>query len=114
MKYIYFIQCTTTGFVKIGKSTNPKSRLKSLQCGSPTKLKLIKKIEGGIYLESILHEYFKHLHRHGEWFKYDGELKRFLKDKPILIMDITAKIGKRIKKNRLKYLISLEQKRLYL
>jgi len=75
---VYFIKDLSSGRVKIGKAINPLSRLKALQVGSSNELKIIKTITGGIYLEQILHKYFKHLHIRGEWFKPDYEMKGFL------------------------------------
>jgi len=90
----------------------------SLQVGSPYKLVLRKTIEGGIYLESILHKYFHYLHKSGEWFRSDGELKMFINNKcNISLFSIEMYFmenNMEINKNLLKYLRNLNTKRWYL
>jgi len=111
---IYFIQAPN-GLFKIGKSNNPKSRLKHLQIGSPVPLKLRVTIEGGLYLEHILHIYFKHLRKHGEWFRPDYELKQFLNNKKRITMSgILEVVGDELSRSKLKYLKMLVEKRDYL
>jgi len=111
---IYFIQAPN-GLFKIGKSLNPKSRLKTLQVGSPVHLTIKKIIQGGLYLESILHIYFKHLRKHGEWFKPDYELKQFLNNKKnINISGILDVVEKEMPEKFIKYLKMLGKKRLSL
>lgn len=83
--YVYFIQAPN-GLVKIGKSNNPKQRLKNLQHMSPVRLEMKRTIRGGLYLEHALHKYFKHLRKHGEWFKPDYELKQFINGKRKILM----------------------------
>ncbi len=75
---VYFIRADN-GLIKIGKSNNPKERLKALQAGSPLKLRIVKTIPGGMNLEQKLHKYFDHLRQYGEWFKPNKELKEFIK-----------------------------------
>ena len=111
---IYFVQAPN-GLFKIGKSKDPKRRLKELQVGSPVILKLIRTIKGGIFLENILHIYFKHLRKHGEWFKPDHELKSFLnKKRDISIALIYDVVEKELSRKKRKFLERLEEKRLYL
>ena len=111
---IYFIQAPN-GLFKIGKSKNPKARLKTLQTGSPVCLTIKKVVQGGLYLENVLHIYFKHLREHGEWFKPDYELKQFLNNKRnITISGILDVVEKDISKKFIKYLKMLEEKRIYL
>lgn len=74
----YFIQSEFGGHIKIGKSINPESRLKSLQTGRADRL-LLKKIINGDK-ESELHARFKHLRDSGEWFRFENELVQFLGD----------------------------------
>ena len=109
---IYFIRAEN-GLVKIGKSNNPKNRLKTLQVGSPVKLKIIKVISGGINIEKLLHNYFKCIRKNGEWFRPDYELKEFLKNKRNIC--ITALIDAYEPKGSFKkYCNKLEDQRLYL
>lgn len=75
---IYFARSGADGPVKIGTSTSVDGRLKSMQTGHAAKLNLIATMDGGAEVESMLHKRFKHLHVHGEWFKYEGRLKSFI------------------------------------
>lgn len=115
---VYFIQDTNTGFVKIGKSNNPRGRMKSFQTGSASKLVIRKVIDGGLYLERILHIYFSKLRKRGEWFKPDYELGMFINNKrPIAINSIETYLIESnvpIKKNLRVYLSNLNKIRHYL
>lgn len=68
--WTYFIQSQSAPhLVKIGTTTaTPKARLLSLQTGSPSQLKLLWAVKGVQCLEGYLHEAFKGIHVHGEWF----------------------------------------------
>ena len=84
-KDLYIIQCLETQRVKIGISDNVVSRFESIRTMSPTKLSILKVIEyGGLGLEQHLHKKFGEYRLHGEWFEYNGELKKFIED--ILLM----------------------------
>lgn len=112
---IYFIQDLKTGLVKIGKSNNPKLRLKTLQTGSSSELKLLKTIPGGIYLEQILHKYFNHIRKKGEWFMLDSELKAFINNsRQISISSVIEVTYDVLSKNELLFITNLEKTRLYL
>jgi len=80
--YVYFIVCGK--YVKIGISSRPKSRLYSVQVDSPFKCKLEStiKLKGkheALELEKEIHNKFSHLNKRGEWFKYNKEIKDYLK-----------------------------------
>lgn len=77
--FAYFIESGMTGLIKIGRSVNPESRLKSLQTASPDKLTLLKVIPEQVVSESELHERFAHLRRQGEWFESSEEIREFIK-----------------------------------
>ena len=77
---IYFIQNTQNKKIKIGYSKNPSNRLKSLQTGSPDKLKIIGKIDGNISFENKLHNKFHYLRRNGEWFVNGKELVDYINE----------------------------------
>jgi hypothetical protein len=80
--YVYFIGCD--GYVKIGHSKNPESRLLSLKSQADKTLrppgidlrnmKLIKKVKGGQRLESHLHVRLHNQRIVGEWFKHDTDV----------------------------------------
>ena len=61
-----------SGVVKIGRSVDPESRLRTLQTGYPRKLTLLHVEPGGGHLEPKLHERFASLQTHGEWFDFRG------------------------------------------
>jgi len=77
--YIYFIRESDRERVKIGLSENPKKRIKALQTSSPTKLDLLKVIEGDETKEYYLHNKFKDYHIKGEWFLLSHELLNYIK-----------------------------------
>ena len=58
--------------IKIGVANNISQRVKSLQAGSATKLKLRWSAHGGYPLERHLHDQFEQLRIHGEWFNFQG------------------------------------------
>lgn len=74
--HLYVIQSHTTGAFKVGRSSNPKRRLRDLQVGSPFKLRLILVIlnQGG--RERRVHECLRGFHsqgmHQGEWFIEPG------------------------------------------
>lgn len=68
---LYLIQIKAEGQIKIGRSTNPKKRLKDLQSGSPYELRLLIVLEGQGWREKILHSLLKEWVCFGEWFSCD-------------------------------------------
>lgn len=71
--YLYFIQIGF-GSVKVGVSSNPESRLKTLQTGCSKPLRLLVSIpfdsrKEAFALEKQLHEKYDHLRCRGEWFR---------------------------------------------
>src|SRR5258708_24292752 len=70
--YVYFLR--TEGKLKIGKSRDPISRMKSLQTGCPTEIKLVGAIKcksdaHALLVEKRFHEFFSTRHRRGEGFQ---------------------------------------------
>lgn len=71
--YIYAMQCSNTGYIKIGMSSSPKERRNSLQIGSPHKLKLLQTwgpwtTKDARFVEGVLHNTFSLNRVRGEWF----------------------------------------------
>lgn len=56
-----------TGEIKIGRALHPEARLRELQTGSPTELRLLGVIPGGAAIERLLHDTFGHARLRGEW-----------------------------------------------
>jgi len=74
--FVYFIT-SSEGLIKIGLSSNPEKRLKTLQTASPYYLKLIYKMYGSRELEKYLHELFKQYHVKNEWFECSEVIIKF-------------------------------------
>lgn len=62
----YLILDTGSNLLKIGRSQNPNSRIKNMQIGCGSTLKLIHVFNADI--EQILHYRFEKNRKHGEWF----------------------------------------------
>lgn len=68
---LYFIQARGTGLIKIGRSKTPSRRLKTLQTGNASELRLVATLEGLGWRERDLHEELKEWRVSGEWFEYE-------------------------------------------
>jgi predicted GIY-YIG superfamily endonuclease len=70
MKSIYLIQSLENSYYKIGVSKHPNKRLKELQTGNSSELKLINtyKSEFAHQIERTLQRRYSHLKKEGEWF----------------------------------------------
>ena len=75
---VYFID--DGFFIKIGFSKRPQVRITKLQTASPFKLALMRTILGNKKLEADLHARFRHLKSHGEWFRGELELRRYIRE----------------------------------
>jgi len=75
---VYFVASENGKRVKIGRSINPASRLKSLQSGSPSALRLVAVWPGGNSLERQLHERFATSRLHGEWFAMSAAIAMYI------------------------------------
>ena len=75
--YVYFIQQNNK--LKIGKSVNPKKRMKTFQTGSPYKLKLLGFFKGSYSAEDKVFEDLKEYHVRGEWYEYCDEVCDYIK-----------------------------------
>ena len=64
--------------VKIGRSTNLRSRFKSLQTGSADAARIVKIIPGGQRREKEFHKRFAEYRIRGEWFDLRGALAKYL------------------------------------
>lgn len=105
----YLIEDTNTGLIKIGKSYKPHERMKSLQCGSSSTLRLIKVFDANI--ESILHVNLKHKKVHGEWFSVDKEEVCNFVD--TLDLSMYQDEGKKISKTKAKEVFEKIRNKLY-
>lgn len=63
---IYFIECS--GRVKVGFSENPWARLGKVATDAPFPCELIGVADGDRSVEATIHDQWRHLRCHGEWF----------------------------------------------
>lgn len=75
--YTYFIQPVQGGPVKIGLSTDPDVRLRSIHIASPVPLQIVGLIDDNC--EASLHEKFAELRLHGEWFSPAESLMEYIR-----------------------------------
>lgn len=70
MKYVYLIQSLENSYYKIGISKHPKKRVKELQTGNSSELKLVEVYKSGFanQIEKTLQRRYSHLRKEGEWF----------------------------------------------
>ena len=73
MKYVYLIQSLEDSRYKIGVSIHPKKRLKQLQTGNSSELKLIESFQSEFAhkVERALQRRYSYLKKEGEWFDMD-------------------------------------------
>jgi excisionase family DNA binding protein len=76
---VYFVRAGCNGPVKIGTTANLKKRLELLQAGNHHNLKCLLTIDGAVAEERAMHCRFDSSHIRGEWFRYDGELRAFIR-----------------------------------
>lgn len=75
----YFIYSSSTGLIKIGKSSSPERRLKHLTTGAGVDLELLCVINKDI--ESELHQKFEASRIYGEWFSdHDGLIAKYISE----------------------------------
>jgi len=70
LKYIYLIQSLEDGYYKIGVSIHPNKRIKELNTGNSSLLKLIETYQSEFanQIERALQRRYEHLRKNGEWF----------------------------------------------
>lgn len=72
---IYYIACTATERLKIGYTRGePEVRLKQLQTGSASDLRLMAYHHGTLDDERQIHAKFAHQRHRGEWFQMSEDL----------------------------------------
>jgi hypothetical protein len=82
LQHVYFVRAETLGLVKIGRATDIRKRLRSLQSGSPDKLSLVGvwPTSNPAHFEAVLHSMFAARRVRGEWFWPDDDMRRFMRD----------------------------------
>jgi hypothetical protein len=75
--FTYFVQDGDA--IKIGSSTNPEARIKTLQTGLHRELKVLAIVPQEIAGEFETHQRFAHHRIRGEWFRAGADLLRFIR-----------------------------------
>jgi Meiotically Up-regulated Gene 113 (MUG113) protein len=75
--YIYLIQGTTGGPIKLGWSKVPRARLSVLQTANPHPLRMLTYFPATKHREADLHAMFESYRHHGEWFKATKSILEF-------------------------------------
>jgi|GEM_PF-3222611 len=76
--WIYFVKAG--GFVKIGTSASPESRLNQLRSGNPEPFEMLAQVRGGRQLERELHARFASCRHQGEWFVLTDEILAVIRE----------------------------------
>jgi len=74
----YFIQDSLTKFIKIGSSVDPEDRLRVLQIGCPSWLRLVGSVEEKVLSEKDAHYQFHEYVERGEWYRPGPRLEDFI------------------------------------
>ena len=77
--YVYFIQGSKSGLIKIGHSQDPRARHKTLRTMGGEPIVLLAYTPGARQAETELHQRFQQQRRHGEWFSPSPELLEIVK-----------------------------------
>ena len=77
---VYFVQQGSTGPIKIGRSKNPRYRVRELSCGSCEPLNLLATTPGWEAEERALHMRFAQHRIRGEWFAPAPELVSLIEE----------------------------------
>lgn len=69
---VYVLGAAQSGHVKIGLSVDPRRRARGISTMSAVPVRLLWSTPGSHDLEAALHDHFKDLRMHGEWFDFTG------------------------------------------
>jgi hypothetical protein len=78
MRYVYFVEATNTGLIKIGTTENLGRRLSKMATDCPVPLTILGTSDR--LDESEVHARFAACRRVGEWFSPTDELRGFIKN----------------------------------
>ena len=83
---LYFIMDESKGAVKIGLAVSPLARLRELQTGNPTPLKLMRVWADSTATDERWFHWYLAKHKiNGEWFKYYDEDEGAFLEMPVLV-----------------------------
>lgn len=73
--YIYFVKEKMNDTVKIGKTKNPRTRLRLFEVKLPFEIEILNKVQVADRhkAETKLHKYFDERNQNGEWFALDQD-----------------------------------------
>jgi hypothetical protein len=77
---LYFVGPMPDGPVKIGITSDLDRRLLTIRAQSPISVDIFGVMDGNLDVEVRIHERFRHLRRHYEWFTLDDEMRQFIAD----------------------------------
>ncbi len=117
--HVYFAKSRLSGLIKIGVSTDPRSRLRNLDSATPGGIDVLAVVRGDRSHESTLHTLFATARVNGEWFEpvealdrhierlaqcdpYDRERFLTLPSKVPMTREETAEMFKRVHQNLIK------------
>lgn len=74
-EYIYVLRSVSTGIFKIGRSDKPRRRIEQIQRDSSSLIEMVHlyTCEDSRRVEKELHQRFKSVREHGEWFRLAAE-----------------------------------------
>jgi hypothetical protein len=75
-QFVYFVECDER--IKIGVARDPERRLRSLQTGNPSQLRILAVVAGDADLEQAIHAKFESTRIGGEWFCKTDQLNEFI------------------------------------
>ncbi len=75
---VYFLVTEDQKYLKIGFTRHKLKRINALQNGCPLTLTLVKQVRGNYGMEQLLLNLFDELRVHGEWFRFELPLARFV------------------------------------
>lgn len=80
--WVYFVQATNGGPVKIGRSATPRARVASLQTANAAELRIVATMPGGATVERVMHATFAadRIRAGGEWFSPSPALAALVKE----------------------------------
>jgi len=79
---VYFVQEVNTKALKIGHASNVGARVRGMQTGCPSAIRILATVPGGREVEKIWHARFAHLRLHHEWFHAGEDLLLAMKSDP--------------------------------
>ena len=78
--HLYVLRDHRTGCIKVGRAEDPDFRVGRLQTGCPGDLGLVGIVQGGGWIEPVIHQLFAaHAIRAGEWYEADSPIGRLAK-----------------------------------